>query len=878
MPDSTQNLVFKLIIDGKEAVATLDVVSGKFTLTGEAAEQMSAEMVKAYTELISEALKYDVVNEVNIKTLQEFVAAKGMTIEQIENSIHALDAETAKLGINTLEWNKGMAASANLKAALGGVIQQQTGMTSAMHTGVPGVNHMRMAMHQFGYVLNDAQMFMVNARMGLMGIANNIPMIVQLMQQAKQAAGEKANMMQLLTKSLMGGGGLIIGINALMLLLQVLPGLFDKSTEGVKENVKELGELLKKIKELEKEIPGFDYSSIEMSFEKQNEYNKVVDESIEKVKKLRDEKEKEVKLLSEPVTRVVKGEPIVTQRADTKEIEKAKNELADYNNQLKELTKSKEFFNSLLDRTQGKLIGLDERIKTQSVSSEEWKNLISKMTDNEIKALVGSLDKSNSGVQRGSEEYKTATSNLERLRSEMNKYSTSLKAGDTDKFAESHAKAVEKFILDGFKKNEAARLANMEYIPLLEELEQVEKEHASAIENIKNSKNQKELDVNVKQAEIEEIRIKLIGDAIDKQEKLTSEELADWRKKRDEILKYQEQMLDDRKKFEEDKAKFFNELDIQLAPSETKRQEKELEQEEQLTIERAKMYGASEEMITNIKRYYENERLKIAEEAHFQELDLLQDKINQISSAYSQIFNIIASGVRDEIDVWKNKEEEKIEKERDSALSHAKTQQQREKINEQFDKRKEAIEKEADKKAQARLETWFNLQKALAVAEIGINLSKAISVEWGKLGTFALITQGIVIGALTAQMYAVANQKFPKGFAEGGRLPAGKAGIIEGTHNELIAPEEDFKTIFKTYSADLVRHALIDYRISSGASSGLSSSELKEIKEELTGLKSTVNKLNNILDEGIDARAVYDEDAAERIYLKGRGCYRRSKI
>ena len=93
--------------------------------------------------------------------------------------------------------------------------------------------------------------------------------------------------------------------------------------------------------------------------------------------------------------------------------------MEDYNVKLNALSKDKEFFNSILDRTQGKLVGLNERIKTQNVSAEEWKTIVSRLTNNEIKALTGSLENSNNMISRGSEEYKTATANLELMRKQI---------------------------------------------------------------------------------------------------------------------------------------------------------------------------------------------------------------------------------------------------------------------------------------------------------------------------------------------------------------------------------------------------------------------------------------------------------------------------
>lgn len=369
-------------------------------------KQFGQEMVSAYKNLIKEALNYNTVSESNVKALKDFIVTNGFTIEQIQNSVKALEDETAQLSINTDAWKNGIAASTNLKAAMSDVVQQQTQFGTVNKNTVPGVNQMRMAVSQLGFAMNDAQMFFVNARMGIMGISNNLPMIIQLMQQAKQEAGGNASMMKLLSSSIMGGGGLFIGLNALMFALTLLPDLFGDSKEGMKELAKEADDLAKKLTELEKSIPSFDFGNVEISFEKQNEFNTAIDKTIAKTKQLRDEQLKEAE--------AIKG------RVNLKNsYNKLSEEVIFYDEKIKALSKEKEHFNSLLDRTQGKLVGLNDRMKTQNIDSKEWKNILSSLTNNEIKALTGSLEDSNGMLKRSSEEYKTATANLERLRKEI---------------------------------------------------------------------------------------------------------------------------------------------------------------------------------------------------------------------------------------------------------------------------------------------------------------------------------------------------------------------------------------------------------------------------------------------------------------------------
>lgn len=108
----------------------------------------------------------------------------------------------------------------------------------------PGMRQGQLAITQLGYVLNDSAVFATNFRMGLMGIGNNIPMVVQALQNAREEVkATGGSMKDVLLNSIKGPGGLILGINALMLALQFLPGLFKQGTDAVKEQKKAMDEL-----------------------------------------------------------------------------------------------------------------------------------------------------------------------------------------------------------------------------------------------------------------------------------------------------------------------------------------------------------------------------------------------------------------------------------------------------------------------------------------------------------------------------------------------------------------------------------------------------------------------------------------------------------
>jgi hypothetical protein len=93
------------------------------------------------------------------------------------------------------------------------------------------------------------------------------------------------------------------------------------------------------------------------------------------------------------------------------------------------------------------------------------------------------------------------------------------------------------------------------------------------------------------------------------------------------------------------------------------------------------------------------------------------------------------------------------------------------------------------------------MSKAATLALIYMHTSEAVMKAWAVGGPFL----GPVLAAIvTAAGYAQAAKVLDlhiKGFAEGGRLPAGEVGFVEGYRNELIAPEKNF--------VDIMRHELI---------------------------------------------------------------------
>ncbi len=194
--------------------------------------------------LIQETLKYTQVNEDSVKSISEFISSQNLSTETIQNSIRALDLEINTLAVNSDAWKQKTAASINLRSALANLTAGQVGYNQSVKTGLPGISQMNMAIMQTGYVMNDAQMFLVNFRMGMMGISNNIPMIIDLFRRASnEAKGMGISVKDILVKSLTGAGGLMLAINGVMFLMQILPDLFSNTTQSIEDQKKAVDQL-----------------------------------------------------------------------------------------------------------------------------------------------------------------------------------------------------------------------------------------------------------------------------------------------------------------------------------------------------------------------------------------------------------------------------------------------------------------------------------------------------------------------------------------------------------------------------------------------------------------------------------------------------------
>lgn len=90
------------------------------------------------------------------------------------------------------------------------------------------------------------------------------------------------------------------------------------------------------------------------------------------------------------------------------------------------------------------------------------------------------------------------------------------------------------------------------------------------------------------------------------------------------------------------------------------------------------------------------------------------------------------------------------------------------------------------------------ISKAAAMASAYINTSEAVTKAWAVGGPFLGPILAALVAAAGAAQIAKISGITMKGFAEGGRLPAGEVGFVEGYRNEIIAPEKNFVEIMRS--------------------------------------------------------------------------------
>lgn len=269
-------------------------------------------------------------------------------------------------------------------------------------------------------------------------------------------------------------------------------------------------------------------------------------------------------------------------------------------------------------------------------------------------------------------------------------------------------------------------------------------------------------------------------------------------------IKHFNQMIELYKKFNQDTTSLINqrtETETELAKKNTK-----LVLPPEYSINLKKKYDLNErnaQEISDINEKHAREDLRISELTTEEKLNLLDEQKTGVANAMGEIAGVFA---------------------------------------------KHTLAYQAFAKAQALIDTYTSAEAAYK-ALVGIPFVGP---------ALAVAAAAAAIAAGLARVEQIGKVNIPQGFAEGGRLPSGKAGYVEGWHNEIIAPEKTFVEIFRNELRPQIYGGTANY--------------------DLSGVKESINKLNYALEQGIVARAYLDDREAKKITAKGTYLNNKSKL
>lgn len=827
MANENQVLTFKLVIDGKESVGTIQ-------LTKREVEDLNTSINKIQDRPILKQFARDLllVNasaEEATTGIMDFIKWNEMTEPEIQSVINTLREEQRVLAVGSAQWKYHGQAIDNMSNAYLRMQAQQRAFTGAS-------NAARMAVGQFGFALGDASMIAVDFRMFLMSIGNNIPFIVQGLAQVSQEAKE-ANMSfgAFLKNNLDMSMKLVLGANALMFALQVLPAIFSKidfaSDEAAKNGLKNFTEQMKN-----------------MTSDQILDQLEKVRKKIKEINDLNNEERKKNMEGQQTPSSIVGGlgpsgfySPKKTLRDSFKSDEEYESAIKREN----EIKEAETLLNGELNqRIQNNEILLNQIKTIGGLKEEDYKrefaNYKTKLSAEEQYQII---------VDRKAKD--------EEKLSDLNK-STKEREEDRKKAAEEQQKREE----DARKKQDEYIKGIAEQYQLKTELNQLDKTSNSA-----NIKETRELIANAQKMNLtleQQLELKKLLNDIDK----------GWEKDR---WKVSPDKPESSKEYDEVQKKLKKLQEQSVIDSKTNVWEKEKAIDEQKRAEEEKYYIDSfkNKTITEadylkamdlIKESYARKEIERDKEVFLKKIDALEQTVSAIQDSFSTLYNAMEENASQEVNAWKDKEDKKIETERESALKHARTQAQREKINEQYDKRRDKLEEEADKKAREKLAVWFALKKAGDIATATMSTYTAANNAYATVPfPFNYVAAAAMIAAGLTNVAVIAQQKMP-GYARGGAI-VGEEGP------EIIAPFQDYasgqsKLIAMTMMT--LRDELRSSRGSSNSGFGLTS--------DYGDIKAALNKLNKHLDDGIKANAYLSDREARRVENRGKALNRRNRL
>lgn len=192
------------------------------------------KLSRASESLMAFALKTQDASKLTQNVLEQLKGKSELEVQAILNALQKLK-QTMPID------------SAAYKAAtvqIGTINQEMQKTARANQTLAGGTSSATMAIQQMGFAVGDASMITQNWKGALMGIGNNIPFVIQYIQEMSVAAKTAGTTgFKAFTQALAGPAGVLLAVNAVIFAMQVLPDVIDfvgKAAEGTAGKMKKL--------------------------------------------------------------------------------------------------------------------------------------------------------------------------------------------------------------------------------------------------------------------------------------------------------------------------------------------------------------------------------------------------------------------------------------------------------------------------------------------------------------------------------------------------------------------------------------------------------------------------------------------------------------
>ncbi len=264
----------------------------------------------------------------------------------------------------------------------------------------------------------------------------------------------------------------------------------------------------------------------------------------------------------------------------------------------------------------------------------------------------------------------------------------------------------------------------------------------------------------------------------------------------------------------------------------------------------------------------------------------------ELGRASKMWFDVVQESVDKQVEAWLEGQMIMIDGQEKRAEFFARTEQQQQQIKEDYEKRRKDAEEEAEMMRYEKLKSWWELNKAVSIAQAIVNTAVAVTkaLEAGPIiGPILAVGVG-ASGA--AQVAAIESQTFPEGnFGEGGwtgdQDEKKIAGVVHG--QEFVVkkgPAERYRHILNAMNEGTLEQYLNGGLVNGGGMPLININKDIAMREYARSMDkemaSEIKKMNKNLEEylknPVPVRAYLDNREAEKITKQGLKKVRRSTL